>query len=253
MGDKVAPLLKAFLRPFFDSDDYDIVVNIDLPHALTFISCLSDGPTVIGIEHGIVDPQPLITAGCGSTRRFQAALDDLKSNAGRTSGRQVDLSQFLLAVFATQSRPLILQVFTQVAAIIDSRIDAIATANPIDIAETVQSVAARSRQDRVLLDKLAMGEGMGSSETRVHHPAQHTRSFQMFTQEGKKMRVLDPSSMNENLLTRLEVCVEATFKLIRHINLASDGSRHGCKDANYVIMGGFNGPRYRTHCGVMET
>lgn len=48
----------------------------------------------------------------------------------------------------------------------------------------------------------------------------------------------------------------ATFKRIRHINLMSDGSRHGCRDHVYLVLGGFNfevEKKYRTHLGTMVT
>ena len=125
----------------------------------------------------------------------------------------------------------------------------------MDIIEDLPSVGARNRQDVNLMDKLTMGEGMGSDGKRVHLPSQHIKSWQMLTCEGKKMRTLDPATMNDNLLLRLETVVESVFSRVRHVNISSDGSRHGCKDANYLILGGFqeHSERYRAHCGVMAS
>ena len=46
-------------------------------------------------------------------------------------------------------------------------------------------------------------------------------------------------------------CAKANIQQCQHMNLASAGSRHGAKDAVYLIPGGELGERYRAHCGVM--
>ena len=79
----------------------------------------------------------------------------------------------------------------------------------------------------------------------------HACSWQMLAEEGNHLKKLCPANLNENLLIRLETVVEGIYKTIRHISIASDGSRHGCKDANYMILGGYDKDRYRVHCGVM--
>ena len=46
-------------------------------------------------------------------------------------------------------------------------------------------------------------------------------------------------------------CAMANLQQCPHMNLASAGSRHGAKDAVYLILDSELGERYRAHCGVM--
>ena len=163
------------------------------------------------------------------------------------------MAQFLLAVFSTRRVNLITQIFCQVAKILDSVALEGGTKNPMDITETLPTVGSKSPQDKQLMNKLTLGEGMGSGGDRVCHPGQHIKSWQMVTEEGQQMRTLHHPTLNESLLVRLEQVVESIFKRVRHVNIAMDGSRHGCKDASYMILGGFHQEKYRVHCGVMAS
>ena len=119
-----------------------------------------------------------------------------------------------MLVFATGHDFVVAEVVAQLAAILEHVLPASLVDNPLDIAEEVQSVGKRVKQDKKVLDRLCMGKGMTD---KVERPAEFAsyriRSFQMLTQEGKKMRVLDPATMNQNLLLRVHQVAEVSVMM----------------------------------------
>ena len=79
--------------------------------------------------------------------------------------------------------------------------------NPLDIPDEEQSVGARAKQDRTVLDKLILGQGISKTKP-VEFPAQHIRSWHSITQEGKRMRTLDPTTLNVHMMTRVHQVAE---------------------------------------------
>ena len=108
-----------------------------------------------------------------------------------------------------------------------------------------------ARRYLVLMDKLALGEGCGDSHARVRFPSQHIKSYQMWTSEGKTMRTLNPSDMNESMMLRYVQVQECFFDRVRHPSIASDGFRVAAKDVNYLCSGGEHKGRYGVGWGVM--
>ena len=104
---------------------------------------------------------------------------------------------------------LVMQVLTQVAAIIDEGVDPCSTKKPIDINEEVSTVGKKCKPDEVLLDLLALGRGFSDNDDYVVSEASHLKSFALLTQEGKRMRALDANTLNANLLYRINVVCQA--------------------------------------------
>ena len=63
----------------------------------------------------------------------------------------------------------------------------------------------------MVTDKLILGLGGGSDQKPVEFSGQHVRSWQMLTEEGKRMRVLDPGTMNLDIMRRVHQVTEVTF------------------------------------------
>jgi hypothetical protein len=72
-----------------------------------------------------------------------------------------------------------IQVCSQLANIYDPYVRKFGHKNPLDVPEDVASFRSKGRGDRALLDKLALGEGVGSSKQRATFTGQHIRSYQM--------------------------------------------------------------------------
>ena len=72
-----------------------------------------------------------------------------------------------------------IQVCSQLANIYDSHVRKFGNRNPLDGPEDIASFRSKGRGDRALLDKLALGEGVGSSNQRAIFTGQHIRSYQM--------------------------------------------------------------------------
>lgn len=79
-----------------------------------------------------------------------------------------------------------------------------------------------------------MSEGAG----RAWQQGSFVRAFELLASPCKRMRVLTPRELNEDLMLTVLQAGQSILQTARHINVALDGTRPGNKDVNFLAVGG---------------
>eukprot|EP00972_Heterocapsa_arctica_P023008 3384025-Heterocapsa_arctica.AAC.1 len=99
--------------------------------------------------------------------RFDQAVVDLEYAVDDTQPT-MPLADFVVLVYAAKAPWLTQQVIGQVAVLVDQLWPEKGfTTNPLDVEEDISPLPKHARHDAELLDKLAMGEGLGSDTSRA--------------------------------------------------------------------------------------
>ena len=198
----IAHALTEFLHPILKDHCFELVVTEGEEHVLAVNSSPASGDIELCLDHGLVDMGPLLSESCRHCGPVKRAIDTVGSITGPVP-QISSAASFLIVVMATGNDVLISEIIAQYGLIIEHVLPPMLKTNPLDIVEEVQSVGKKSRADKMVTDKLILGLGCGDGQKPVEFSGQHIRSWQMLTEEGKRMRVLVPGTMNLDIMRRV--------------------------------------------------
>ena len=206
----IAQALDEFLHPLMKDHCFELVVTEGEQHVLAMNSSPASGEIELCLDNGLVDMGPLLSESYRYRELVKQAIDTVGSITGTVS-RISSAASFLIVIMATGNDVLISEIIAQYGLIIEHVLPSLLKSNPLDIVEEVQCVGTKARADKMVTDKLILGLGGGSDQKPVEFSGQHVRSWQMLTEEGKRMRVLDPGTMNLDIMRRVHQVTEVTF------------------------------------------
>lgn len=240
---QASDFLGAFLMLFFDGEDIELMLVLE--GAGSRLGCVHSAASLaVLVDSGRVFLKPLLDAlPIEKAHRLHAVMvaEDLVSQA---ENGVVRLDEFLLTVFAFKEKWLVRQVFGQVGKFIDVLIHEKAFSScPLSASEDSPSLPKHARRDCQLVHKLALGEGVGDCPGRAWQQGSFVRAYELLSPPCKRMRVLTPRELNEDLMLKVLQAGQSILQTARHLSVALDGTRLGNKDVNFLAVGGFASDR----------
>lgn len=238
--------LHSFLKPFFADEDFELQLAMGASVGLRMGDVHSDATTLVPVDRGQVFYHHFVSElDSGLHETFQVCCVNLGLELDPDSGT-MPLASFLQVIYSLGQRSYTMQCVGQVASWIEAvREEKVLVANPMEIDEDEPSLPKYARHDRTLVDRLAMGQGLACESDRAWQQGSFVRTYHAVTKTGKRMRILQPKVLNEDIMLRQLQTAQAVLKDARHINLAIDGTRLGKKDVLFIAIGGYTIGKYR--------
>lgn len=156
---QVPPLADKLVSPAFDGASYDISITLDSKYSPVIFSPLTSGDVEIPVDDGLADVDSLLAEDCPLQGAFTRALNHYRRHAD--ASERIPIGSFMMIIYRMGYDSITVEVCSQLSNIVDAHTRRIGKKNPLDIPEDAASYRLKGRQDRVVMDKLVLGEGFG--------------------------------------------------------------------------------------------
>ena len=230
-------LLESFLHRWLCDISFDIHITTDSGYRpnLGCDASMLDGMISVTVDGGAVDVKPLLAVG-SETAVCQVKV--LLQAAGSSDTGMVKAALLLQLASSHGHGWLYAQLLSEltlaITFAIKEQLSSLPT-DPMNLPTDFEQFLEGKRLDRVVSDKLSLGEGTGQSTERVYNPAQHARSWALFK---NCKRTLDVAfSMGRRLARYLHAGKEFMSDCF-HLSVALDGSRFSGLDITMAVVQG---------------
>ena len=192
-------LLECFLHRWLCDLSFDIHITTDSEYrpSLGCDASMLDGMTSVTVDGSVFDVKPLLAVG---SETAVCQLQVFLQAAGSSDTGMVKASLFLQLASSHGYGWLYAQLLSELTLAITFAIKEQFSSfptDPMNLPTDFEQFLEGKRLDRVVADKLSLGEGTGTSSGRVYNPAQHARSWALFKNCKQSLDVA--SSMGRRL------------------------------------------------------